>query len=293
MKRITVIDSHTGGGPTRLVTAGFPDLGSGSMAERRQQLADHHDQRRAACVLEPRGSDVLVGALHCEPVEPSACAGVIFFNNSGYLGICGHGTIRLVASLAHLGKIGPGVHSIETPVGTVQATRHEDGSVSVRIVPTIRGRAHISAEASLIIEQDDRSPVAFARERGPGGRRDHDRRRNHRRGLRVLVRDAGLPGATAPGMGHLLVLDDNPAELALSQYSLQRWRDSTGLARRLRLPQQRHPLAGGQCRRNGGSPNQVPKPAGTRRGLRADHQSWLARTRTGTARGPGRRLADQ
>ncbi|WP_460146574.1 4-hydroxyproline epimerase [Pseudomonas sp. S2_A02] len=140
MKRITVIDSHTGGEPTRLVTAGFPDLGTGSMAERRKLLAEHHDQWRAACVLEPRGSDVLVGALLCEPVDPSACAGVIFFNNTGYLGMCGHGTIGLVASLAHLGKISPGVHSIETPVGTVQATLHEDHSVSVRNVPAYRYR---------------------------------------------------------------------------------------------------------------------------------------------------------
>lgn len=140
MKRITVIDSHTGGEPTRLVTAGFPDLGTGSMAERRKLLAEHHDQWRAACVLEPRGSDVLVGALLCTPVDPSACAGVIFFNNTGYLGMCGHGTIGLVASLAHLGKISPGVHRIETPVGTVQATLHEDHSVSVRNVPAYRYR---------------------------------------------------------------------------------------------------------------------------------------------------------
>ncbi|MGF6488988.1 4-hydroxyproline epimerase [Pseudomonas frederiksbergensis] len=140
MKRITVIDSHTGGEPTRLVTAGFPDLGTGSMAERRKLFAEHHDQWRAACVLEPRGSDVLVGALLCEPVDPSACAGVIFFNNTGYLGMCGHGTIGLVASLAHLGKISPGVHRIETPVGTVQATLHDDHSVSVRNVPAYRYR---------------------------------------------------------------------------------------------------------------------------------------------------------
>ncbi|VVO35667.1 4-hydroxyproline epimerase [Pseudomonas fluorescens] len=146
MKRITVIDSHTGGEPTRLVTAGFPDLGSGSMAERRQRLADHHDQWRAACMLEPRGSDVLVGALLCEPVDPTACAGVIFFNNSGYLGMCGHGTIGLVASLAHLGKIGPGVHSIETPVGTVQATLHQDRSVSVRNVPAYRYRKGLTLQ---------------------------------------------------------------------------------------------------------------------------------------------------
>jgi len=146
MKRISVIDSHTGGEPTRLVTAGFPDLGTGSMAERRQRLAEEHDQWRAACVLEPRGSDVLVGALLCEPVDPSACAGVIFFNNTGYLGMCGHGTIGLVASLAHLGRIGPGTHSIETPVGTVQATLHEDHSVSVRNVPAYRYQKALALE---------------------------------------------------------------------------------------------------------------------------------------------------
>ncbi|NWB88162.1 4-hydroxyproline epimerase [Pseudomonas gingeri] len=152
MKRISVIDSHTGGEPTRLVIAGFPDLGNGSMAVRRQRLAEQHDQWRAACVLEPRGSDVLVGALLCEPVDPSACAGVIFFNNTGYLGMCGHGTIGLVASLAHLGRIGPGTHSIETPVGTVQATLHDDHSVSVRNVPAYRYQKALALEVSGIGE---------------------------------------------------------------------------------------------------------------------------------------------
>jgi len=146
MKRISVIDSHTGGEPTRLVTAGFPDLGTGSMAERRQRLAEEHDQWRAACVLEPRGSDVLVGALLCEPVDPSACAGVIFFNNTGYLGMCGHGTIGLVASLHHLGRIEPGVHSIDTPVGPVTATLHEDGAVTLRNVPAYRHRHHVAVD---------------------------------------------------------------------------------------------------------------------------------------------------
>ncbi|MCO6058898.1 4-hydroxyproline epimerase [Pseudomonas sp. MOB-449] len=144
MKSIRVIDSHTGGEPTRLVIEGFPSLGQGSMAERRQLLAERFDAWRAAVVLEPRGSDVLVGALLCEPQDPSACAGVIFFNNTGYLGMCGHGTIGLVASLAHLGRIQPGVHRIETPVGTVEATLHEDRSVSVRNVPAYRYRQNVS-----------------------------------------------------------------------------------------------------------------------------------------------------
>ena len=138
MQRIHVIDSHTGGEPTRLVIDGFPDLGTGSMAERRALLAERHDAWRAATVLEPRGSDVVVGALLCAPLDPANAAGVIFFNNSGYLGMCGHGTIGLIASLAYLGRITPGEHRIETPVGTVTTTLHTDGSVSVRNVPAYR-----------------------------------------------------------------------------------------------------------------------------------------------------------
>lgn len=138
MQTIHIIDSHTGGEPTRLVIDGFPDLGKGTMAERRTLLAENYDKWRQTVILEPRGSDVLVGALLCEPVDPRNTAGVIFFNNAGYLGMCGHGTIGLVASLAYLGKIQPGVHGIETPVGTVQTTLHEDGTVSVENVPAYR-----------------------------------------------------------------------------------------------------------------------------------------------------------
>ncbi len=138
MHRIQIIDSHTGGEPTRLVIDGFPDLGQGSMAERRALLAAEHDRWRTATVLEPRGNDVIVGALLCSPVNARNAAGVVFFNNSGYLGMCGHGTIGLVASLAHMGRIKPGVHGIETPVGTVMTTLHDDGSVSVCNVPAYR-----------------------------------------------------------------------------------------------------------------------------------------------------------
>ncbi len=136
--RIALIDSHTGGEPTRVVIGGFPDLGGGSMAERRDRLAREHDRWRRATLLEPRGSEVLVGALLCAPQNPAHTAGVIFFNNTGYLGMCGHGTIGLIATLAHLGRIEPGAHIIETPVGDVTATLHEDGRVSVRNVPAYR-----------------------------------------------------------------------------------------------------------------------------------------------------------
>lgn len=140
MKHIQVIDSHTGGEPTRLVLNGFPDLGEGTLQQRLARLRGEHDRWRAACMLEPRGHDVLVGALLCPPASPEATCGVIFFNNTGYLGMCGHGTIGLVASLAHLGQVSVGQHLIDTPVGSVAVTLHEDGDVSVRNVPAYRYR---------------------------------------------------------------------------------------------------------------------------------------------------------
>ncbi|WP_409319511.1 4-hydroxyproline epimerase [Pseudomonas sp. KCJK9016] len=146
MKRVHIIDSHTGGEPTRLVMKGFPDLPGNTMAEKRDALRNRHDRWRRACLLEPRGNDVLVGALYCEPVSPDATCGVIFFNNAGYLGMCGHGTIGLIASLRHLGLIAPGVHKIDTPVGPVSATLHEDGAVTLGNVPAYRFRKQVAVE---------------------------------------------------------------------------------------------------------------------------------------------------
>ena len=145
-QKIHIIDSHTGGEPTRMVYAGFPDLGTGSMAERLDVLKNQYDHYRRGVILEPRGNDVLVGALLCEPVNPEATAGVIFFNNTGYLNMCGHGTIGLMASLAYQGKITAGVHRIETPVGDVVCTLHEDGSVSIDNVPAYRYQEKVAVE---------------------------------------------------------------------------------------------------------------------------------------------------
>ncbi|MCE9611714.1 MAG: proline racemase family protein [Chthoniobacter sp.] len=140
-QRVTAIDSHTGGEPTRIVIAGGPDLGAGSVAEKARVFGEKHDCFRRAVVNEPRGSDVLVGALLVEPVDATCAAGVIFFNNVGLLGMCGHGTIGLVVTLAHLGRIGVGAHRFETTVGVVTATLHADGSVSVANVDSFR-KAH-------------------------------------------------------------------------------------------------------------------------------------------------------
>lgn len=136
--RLRAIDSHTGGEPTRVVIDGFPDLGSGPMAARLDAFRRGHDDLRSAIVCEPRGHDAVVGALLCEPVDPTAAAGVIFFNNVGYLGMCGHGTIGLVKTLEFMGRITTGTHRIETPVGDVEATLNVDGSVTITNVPSYR-----------------------------------------------------------------------------------------------------------------------------------------------------------
>ncbi len=138
MRRIQIIDSHTGGEPTRVVISGGPDLGNGPIAERVQLFREKHDLFRSAIVNEPRGSDVIVGALLVPPTDASCVTGVIFFNNVGPLQMCGHGSIGLVVTLAHLGRIKPGAHRIETCVGVVTATLHDDGSVSVENVPSYR-----------------------------------------------------------------------------------------------------------------------------------------------------------
>src|SRR6201993_2726854 len=130
-RRVRVIDSHTGGEPTRVVISGGPDLGTGPLSERLERFRNQHDNFRSAVVNEPRGSDVIVGALLCDPVNPACAAGVIFFNNVGYLGMCGHGTIGLIATLRFMNRIEPGEHRIETPVGTVSAILHANGEVTV------------------------------------------------------------------------------------------------------------------------------------------------------------------
>jgi 4-hydroxyproline epimerase len=140
---VRIIDSHTGGEPTRVIVSGGPELGRGPLAERLQRLRDAHDAWRRAVVNEPRGSDVIVGALLCEPAAPDCTAGVIFFNNVGYLGMCGHGSIGLIATLAYLGRIAPGRHRIDTPVGVIEATLHADGSVAIANVPAYRLAARV------------------------------------------------------------------------------------------------------------------------------------------------------
>lgn len=143
---IEVIDSHTAGEPTRCVLSGGPNLGSGPMSVRLARFRREHDAYRRAILCEPRGSDVLVGALLLEPLDVSATAGVIFFNNAGYLGMCGHGMMGVVATLAYMGRISAGQHLFETPVGNVRAMLTSSGEITVDNVESYRYRAQVTVQ---------------------------------------------------------------------------------------------------------------------------------------------------
>lgn len=143
---LRVIDSHTEGEPTRVVIEGGPDLGTGSLAERMRRFARDHDAIRRRLILEPRGTDAMVGALLCEPESPECDAAVIFFNNKGFLGMCGHGTIGVAVTLAYLGRIERGAINIETPVGIVTADIQTDQQVTVENVPSYRYRRAVTLD---------------------------------------------------------------------------------------------------------------------------------------------------
>ena len=141
-----VIDSHTEGAPTRVIVDGGPELGAGSLRERLERFRDRADSCRRFAISEPRGSDAVVGALLCEPVDEACAAGVIFFNNTGYLNMCGHGAMGVVVTLAYLGRIGPGIHRLETPVGVVQVELLSPNEVAIENVPSYRHRAKVAID---------------------------------------------------------------------------------------------------------------------------------------------------
>ncbi len=141
---IDIVDSHTEGEPTRVVVDGWPQPEGGTMAERREDLRRRFDHLRRGVVLEPRGHDAIVGALLTPPVTPGAAAGVIFFNDVGYLGMCGHGTIGVVRTLEYLGRLAPGSLSLDTPVGTVSADLSADGDVTITNVPAFQHQCDVT-----------------------------------------------------------------------------------------------------------------------------------------------------
>jgi 4-hydroxyproline epimerase len=146
MERMRYVDSHTGGEPTRVVLDGFPDLTALPLKERVTTLRTKHDRYRSALATEPRASDVVVGAFLMPPVAKDSVASVIYFNNAGYLGMCGHGTIGVIATLEHLGRIKPGAHCLDTPVGTVTCTLAPSGDVSLENVVSYRHRKAVDVQ---------------------------------------------------------------------------------------------------------------------------------------------------
>jgi len=137
-RKIEVIDSHTAGEPTRCVLSGGPDLGNGSLMDRMATLRRDYDWMRRAILCEPRGSDVIVGAWLLDPDTPDCVAAVVFFNNVGYLGMCGHGSIGVAVTLARMGRIGPGSHFLQTPVGKVKIDLQSSNHVTIENVPAYR-----------------------------------------------------------------------------------------------------------------------------------------------------------
>lgn len=141
-----VVDSHTGGEPTRVILSKGPDLGSGTLAERAKVLATQHKEYYQSIMLEPRGQVAMVGALLVKPTDPECTTGVIYFDAEAVIGMCGHGTIGLTVTLAHLGCIGLGIHKIETPVGVVEVNLLDENTVAVQNVESRRIRAAVSVE---------------------------------------------------------------------------------------------------------------------------------------------------
>jgi 4-hydroxyproline epimerase len=203
-QRIKVIDSHTGGEPTRVVIDGLPDLGPGSIGDRAKRFGEEFDHIRSAIVNEPRGSDVIVGALLLESHEPDCEAGVVYFNNAGVIGMCGHGTIGLMVTLKHLGRVEPGEYQLETAVGRVTATLLDDSRVKVRNVRSYRDKQNVEVDVPGIGKV--KGDIAW------GGNwfflvSDHDEQieaNNVRRlsdvSIRIFeaLRDQGIGGATGP-----------------------------------------------------------------------------------------------
>jgi len=209
MQTIEFIDSHTGGEPTRVVIAGFPDLGNGTLAERRSLFRENYDLWRQAIACEPRGSDTMVGALLLPPQDSSACAGVIFFNNVGYLGMCGHGTIGLIQTLRHLERITPGKHLLETPVGMVGVELYPDGRVAVDNVESYRHAKDIALDVPgygivrgdvawggnwFFITNDTPLPLTLTHQRGLT---------TYTEAVRDALEQAGITGALGAEIDHI------------------------------------------------------------------------------------------
>lgn len=208
-ERIHVIDSHTEGEPTRVVIGGWPQPRGTTMAERLVDVREHHDDWRRAVVCEPRGHDAVVGALITPPVNAASVAGVVFFNNGTYLGMCGHGMIGVVRTLQHLGRLEPGTASIDTPVGTVRVDLAQHGSVTIENVASyvhaqdiavdVPGYGRVVGDVAwggnwFFITHADQVPVEMARVNELG---------RFTQAIQNAIRTQGISGANGGDIDHI------------------------------------------------------------------------------------------
>ena len=209
MNTIRVIDSHTEGEPTRVVLGGGPDLGSGPLRSRLDRMVAAHDDVRRSVILEPRGSDAMVGALLCAPTDDDCATGVIFFNNAGYLGMCGHGAIGVAVTLAYLGRVKPGNLRIETPVGVVAVTLTAANEATVENVSSYCYRRDVALEVPGLGEVCgdiawggnwfflvDRAPCKLEFENEPDLTRAALR-------VKAALNEAGITGADGAEIDHI------------------------------------------------------------------------------------------
>lgn len=139
-----VIDSHTEGEPTRVVIEGGPDLNSHSLREQAIELSKNHQNFLNATLTEPRGFEAMVGALLRPATDPKCETGVVYYTPAGALNMCGHATIGLVITLAHMGRIDIGTHYIETPIGIVKTELKKGNEVSIQNIESYRYKKDVT-----------------------------------------------------------------------------------------------------------------------------------------------------
>ncbi|MFE9392191.1 proline racemase family protein [Streptomyces sp. NPDC006784] len=125
VRSLSAVDSHTEGMPTRVVTGGVPPIPGATMAERRRWAVAHLDELRRFLVDEPRGHPAMSGALLQPPLHPQADWGVVYVEVSGFLPMCGHGTIGVATVLVETGMVEvtepETTVRLDTPAGLVEA----------------------------------------------------------------------------------------------------------------------------------------------------------------------------
>lgn len=131
-KFIETVDTHTFGEPTRSIIAGVPQLKGATISEKKACFEKNYDWIRTLTMLEPRGGNVMSGAVITEPCTDDADFGVIFIDSGGYFPMCGHSTIGVTTMLIETGMV-PAIEpyttvKLETPAGLVTAVAQVEDS---------------------------------------------------------------------------------------------------------------------------------------------------------------------